>query len=168
MWPLPLYRQAEKVIDLLCQHRLTVATAESCTGGLITGLLTSIPGASEVVEGGVCTYSNQQKIHILGVEKTILEQHGAVSKEVAMAMAQGARRLTNVSIAISCTGIAGPGGGSKEKPVGLVYIGIATSDKTAAAHRHLFSGNREKVRLQTIEQALMHIMPLIQKPVHAP
>ncbi|MGN1112000.1 MAG: CinA family protein [Acutalibacteraceae bacterium] len=116
---------SRELVELLARKHRTIATAESCTGGLISKLITDISGASEVFHCGVCSYSNDIKERVLGVQHEILEQHGAVSPETAMQMAMGVRAVSGADIGLSTTGIAGPGGGSDQKPVGLVYIGYA-------------------------------------------
>lgn len=115
----------EEIITLLKNKNLKLAIAESCTGGLIASLITEISGASEVFECGFVTYSNYSKTNLLGVEEQLITQHGAVSDEVAIAMAKGAIQKTGADIAVSVTGIAGPNGGTQQKPVGLVYIAVA-------------------------------------------
>ncbi len=131
----------EAVARILAGHRRTLATAESCTGGLIAHKLTNIPGSSLFFERGVVCYSNRSKVELLGVPKSCLQAHGAVSSETAMAMAEGVRRLAGTDYGLSTTGIAGPSGGSAEKPVGLVFIGYADAEGTAF-ERHVFSGER--------------------------
>ena len=136
---------------------LKIATAESCTGGLIAATLTAIAGSSDVYERGWVTYSNEAKREQLGVALSLLEAHGAVSGEVAEAMAKGALHRAKADVAISVTGIAGPGGGSVEKPVGLVYIGMARKDGWSQVERCLFEGDRDAVRAQTVTRALTHL-----------
>lgn len=139
--------------ELLTYRRITMATAESCTGGLIGGKLTSISGSSAYYVGGFNTYSNDLKVKLLGVSEKTLDTHGAVSAETAREMAQGARIRTGADIAISVTGIAGPGGGSAEKPVGLVYAGLATPEGCEAVKFNFF-GDREAIRALTVNGAL--------------
>lgn len=134
-------------------RRLTLATAESCTGGLIAAALTAIPGSSAVVTRGYVTYSNEAKAEMLGVPNVLFGTVGAVSEEVARAMAEGALRISGASIALSCTGIAGPGGATPAKPVGLVYIGCATRAGPAIVSRHVFPGDRAAVRAATVAEA---------------
>lgn len=133
---------------------LTLATAESCTGGLIAAALTAIPGSSAVVTRGYVTYSNEAKAEELGVPEAVLDSVGAVSEETARAMAEGARRRAGVDLAVSCTGIAGPGGATPSKPVGLVYIGAAAKDGATRVQRHVFPGDRAAVRAATVAEAL--------------
>ena len=130
-----------------------LATAESCTGGLVTAALTAIPGASDVVESGFVTYSNEAKMALLGVPEATLTAAGAVSAEATRAMAAGAVSRAGVDLAVSITGVAGPGGGSAEKPVGLVYIGIATKE-SCRSERHVFPGDRDDVRHAAMIRAL--------------
>lgn len=154
MFPEDLLNKARCVLDSCRSAGLRVATAESCTGGLIAGCLTEIGGSSDVVERGFVTYSNEAKTDLLGVPEAILKEHGAVSPEVARAMAEGAVARSRADVAVAVTGIAGPGGGSEAKPVGLVYIGLARRGGATACERHVFSGDRDAVRRATIERAL--------------
>lgn len=148
-----LLAQAEAVLTACRAQSLTLTTAESCTGGLIAGLITSIPGASDVFTHGFVTYANEAKSGMIGVPAALIASHGAVSAQVARAMAEGAREVAGSSIAVSVTGIAGPGGGSAEKPVGLVHIACAGPKGTEHA-RHIFSGDRDNIRLQAVAAAL--------------
>lgn len=141
------------VVSLLKEKGKTLATAESCTGGLIGRMITSVPGASDVYGFGFVTYANEAKEKLLGVRHETLEAYGAVSSETAAEMAKGARKVSGADIAVSVTGIAGPGGGTAEKPVGLVYIGVSTENETKT-YKFNLSGNREKVRLRTCMNAL--------------
>ena len=136
---------------------LKIATAESCTGGLIAGTLTAIAGSSDVYERGWVTYSNESKREQLGVSLSLLEDHGAVSGEVAEAMAKGALHRSKADVTVSVTGVAGPGGGSVEKPVGLVFIGLARKDGWSQVERCQFDGDRDSVRAQTVTRALTHL-----------
>lgn len=145
---------AEQVLDLCRSKKLLLATAESCTGGMIAAALTDIAGSSDVVERGFVTYSNRAKTELLGVAADLIAQHGAVSAEVAAAMVEGALAHAPVDLAVAVTGIAGPGGGSAEKPVGLVYLGIATRGGTARIERQVFRGDRAAVRCATVTRAL--------------
>lgn len=137
----------EVVFHLLSKKNMKIGFCESCTGGLICSTLTKIPGASRVFERGIVTYSNQSKIDELNVKKSTLLKYGAVSKETAMEMAKGLLEKGNIDIAISVTGIAGPTGGSKEKPVGLVYIGVSYKDY-CYANKFIFRGDRESIQLR--------------------
>jgi nicotinamide-nucleotide amidase len=145
---------AERLLTALRSRGWHIATAESCTGGLIAGLLTEIPGSSDVVDRGFVTYSNAAKVQLLGVPQATIAAHGAVSRETALAMAQGARNRAGVEVSIAVTGVAGPGGGSAGKPVGLVYIAVATPQETR--HRECRFGDigRSGVRIATVASAL--------------
>jgi nicotinamide-nucleotide amidase len=145
---------AETLLATARANGLKITTAESCTGGLIAGLLTEIPGSSDVVERGFVTYSNDAKEEMIGVSHDLLVAHGAVSQQVARAMAEGALNHSKADIAVAVTGIAGPGGGSTEKPVGLVHIAAARGD--SVIHRECRFGDigRTEVRIATIEVAL--------------
>lgn len=146
---------ARLLVDLRARD-LKIATAESCTGGLIAGLLTEIPGSSDVVDCGFITYSNAAKQRLIGVPTQFLERHGAVSAEVAMAMAEGAlRHAPQAAITVAVTGVAGPGGGSDAKPVGLVHFGCALRGQ-AVVHREYRFGDigRTGIRLATVGAAL--------------
>ena len=146
-------KTAEHLVAMLKATGMTCATAESCTGGGIGSAITGVPGSSEVYLGGVVSYSNQVKHEVLGVSSASLETFGAVSPQVAEEMALGARRLTRADIAVSVTGIAGPGGGNAEKPVGLVWFGLATADGVRS-EKKLFMGDRASVRAQAVTHAL--------------
>ena len=146
--------RAAELLEICRAKGLTVATAESCTGGLISALLTSIAGSSDVFERGFATYSNEAKAECLGVPMELIDAHGAVSEEVAAAMAEGALSRSNAGLSISVTGVAGPGGGTEDKPVGLVYIGTALKRAAPIAQKHLFSGDRDKVRARSVDAAL--------------
>jgi nicotinamide-nucleotide amidase len=153
--PAEIGKLAHEVIAALIANHLTIATAESCTGGLIAGALTSVSGSSEAVYGGFVTYANEAKIAMVGVPFALLREFGAVSKEVAMAMAEGAMNAAGTHIGVAITGIAGPGGGSAEKPVGLVHFAVATAEET----RHLkkaFDPNwsRDQIRQASVVEAL--------------
>jgi nicotinamide-nucleotide amidase len=147
-----------RAADLIARYReagLMAATAESCTGGLIAGLLTEIPGSSDMLERGFVVYSNAAKQELLGVPAETLVNHGAVSEETAVAMAEGALRASRAEVAVSVTGIAGPGGGSAEKPVGLVHFACARRGKATVARRERFGDvGRGEVRLASVEVAL--------------
>ena len=156
MFPSELLKLAEDVLARARAQGLHIATAESCTGGLIGAALTEIAGSSDVFERGFIVYSNRAKTGLLGVPEQIIKEHGAVSEAVARGMAEGALRHSKADIAIAATGIAGPGGGTPEKPVGLVYLGIALKAKhDSYALKNNFTGDRTEVRLQTVETALM-------------
>ena len=142
---------------LQCLKGKTLATAESCTGGMIGAALTAVPGSSAVYKGGIISYTNQVKNKLLGVPLDILENHGAVSVEVAGAMASGARRTLDADVAVSITGLAGPGGDEYGNPVGTVYIGYADADNCTTKH-FLFSGDRAQIRRQAMEAALQIVL----------
>lgn len=137
-----------------------IATAESCTGGLIVGCLTAVPGSSAVVDRGFVTYTNEAKTDLLGVSKPLLDKVGAVSEAVACAMAEGGLANSNADLCVSVTGIAGPGGGSDSKPVGLIHMSVALKSGTQHA-RHIFSGDRDAVRQQTLTEALKMMLSLL-------
>jgi PncC family amidohydrolase len=147
---------ARRIVDELGERNLTLAVAESCTGGQLSAALTAVPGASRVFLGGVVAYSNEAKIELLGVDWRILEEHGAVSEETAAEMARTARERFGSDIAIATTGVAGPGGGSELKPVGLVYLAWAGAD-SVRVERKLFTGDRASVQRQAVEQALSRL-----------
>ncbi len=145
---------AERTLVTLRTAGLTVATAESCTGGLVAASLTHHAGSSDVVLGGFVTYSNAMKQQLLGVEMALFDQVGAVSEAVALAMAEGALQRSGAGCAVSITGIAGPGGGSPDKPVGLVWLACVGAGKAPRVVRHVFAGTREEVRSQAAGVAL--------------
>jgi nicotinamide-nucleotide amidase len=145
---------AERVLDLCRARSLKVTTAESCTGGLVAGALTDIAGSSDVVDSGFVTYSNQAKESMVGVPATILAAHGAVSRETAEAMAQGALGRTGVDLSVAITGLAGPGGGSAEKPVGLVHFAAARAGKVLHREKRFGDLGRSEVRRRSVLVAL--------------
>jgi nicotinamide-nucleotide amidase len=151
-----------KVSDELKKHQVTVATAESCTGGLLAHTLTNISGSSEYFNQGVISYSNKAKMELLGVPEGLIKRHGAVSEEVAAAMAQAIQQSASVDYGLSTTGIAGPTGGTKEKPVGLVYIAIATKD-SVVVKRFLFSGDRLSNKESSCTAALELLLELLSQ-----
>jgi nicotinamide-nucleotide amidase len=144
---------ARDLLAALEGRGMTLSTAESCTGGLIAAALTAIPGSSAVVTRGYVTYSNEAKAEMLGVPAGVIAAVGAVSEEVARAMAEGALRASGADLALSCTGIAGPGGATPTKPVGLVFIGCAVRGAPARVARHVFPGDRAAVRGATVAEA---------------
>lgn len=154
MLPEETLDQARGLLALMDAKGITLATAESCTGGLIAAALTAIAGSSSVVMAGFVTYANDAKQKMVGVRQDSLAQHGAVSEEVAREMAEGARERAGVSLALSCTGIAGPGGATPGKPVGLVFIGCAREGAATRVERHIFAGDRAAVRAATVAAAL--------------
>ena len=148
---------AIEVVKILSEKHLTLSTAESCTGGMIGASLTSVSGASEVYGYGFITYANEAKEKILGVQKKTLEAYGAVSEQTAREMALGAYKVSGSDIAVSVTGIAGPNGGTKEKPVGLVYTAVA-SKNGVEVKKLLLNGTRDEVRRKTCESVFADII----------
>jgi len=147
-------QKLEEVIGRqLAKRRMTLSVAESCTGGLIAGRITDIPGSSKYFDRGIVTYSDRSKINELGIDKTLIKRYGAVSRHVAIAMAKGILKKSGSDIAIGVTGIAGPGGGTKSKPVGLVYIALVRNGKAQCIERH-FTGSRTEIKHQTSTTAL--------------
>lgn len=144
---------ATDLVHHFARNNLTLATAESCTGGLVAGAITAVPGASHIFTHGFVTYANTAKIQMLNVPAAMLATHGAVSEPVACAMAEGARVHAGVDYAVSTTGIAGPDGGTTDKPVGTVWFGLAGPKGTQAYHK-LFQGDRETIRTQAVAFAL--------------
>jgi PncC family amidohydrolase len=144
---------AEKLVALLNAKSLTCATAESCTGGGVSSAITAVAGSSSVYLGGVVSYANSVKENVLGVPSSVLEEFGAVSSQTAAAMAEGARKLVGADFAVSVTGIAGPSGGSEEKPVGLVWFALS-SKSGVRTEKAIFSGDRDTVRHQAVMHAL--------------
>ena len=154
---------AAEVLDAFRRRGWRLATAESCTGGMIAAALTAIPGSSGVVECGYVTYSNAAKTRMLGVDASLIVAHGAVSGPVAGAMAVGARDRSGVEAAVSVTGIAGPGGGSADKPVGLVWFGLAVGARQVHTVHQIFSGDRDAVRAATVQHALLLLLTAAQR-----
>ena len=146
--------RATAVLADLRAAGLTVATSESCTGGLIAAALTEIAGSSDVVDRGFVTYSNEAKTEMLGVPAALIAEHGAVSEAVARAMAEGALARSRVGVTVSVTGVAGPGGGTAEKPVGTVWFGCARRGRDTVGERKVFPGDRSAVRAATVMHAL--------------
>lgn len=154
-WPEDIEQKARALIATFSERGLMVATAESCTGGLIVGALTEVSGSSSVVDRGFVTYTNDAKIQMLGVDPATLAAHGAVSRQTAVEMARGALSHSQADIAVAVTGIAGPSGGTDEKPVGLVHL-AAASRGGSVLHREMRYGDigRDAVRLATVRTAL--------------
>lgn len=152
----------EKIVEELKKRHYTITTAESCTGGLLAGRILNVSGASEVYNEGHITYSNEAKERLLGVKQETLESHGAVSRETAAEMALGAADMARANVGLSTTGIAGPGGGTAEKPVGLVYIGCAIDGQVVVKECHL-KGSREEVRNGTVEECLQLLWNSLSK-----
>jgi nicotinamide-nucleotide amidase len=149
---------AEAVLAACRVRNWRLATAESCTGGLVAAVLTAIAGSSDVVERGFVTHSNEAKMELLGVSADTIAAHGAVSAQTAAAMARGTIARAPVDLAVSITGIAGPGGGTPQKPVGLVYLGVARKDGGARVERRIFPGDRAEIR----NAALMLALEMLQ------
>ena len=149
-----LRHEAEQLLSLFRGAGLMIATAESCTGGLISAALTAIPGSSDAVERGFVTYSNAAKTEMLGVSADLIESHGAVSEAVARAMAEGALQYSHADVAVSVTGVAGPGGGTPQKPVGRVHLGAARrGHETLHVLLDLGDASRDRVRAESVQQA---------------
>jgi nicotinamide-nucleotide amidase len=149
-----VFADVAALLDACRERGLRIATAESCTGGLIAAALTSVAGSSDVVDRGFVTYSNEAKTDLLGVPADLIATEGAVSELVARRMAEGALARSLADLAVSTTGIAGPGGGSAEKPVGLVWFGVARRGAGTLTQRHIFPGSREDVRRASVVEAL--------------
>ena len=163
MFSLEIVTLARLLIDEARERSLRIVTAESCTGGLVAGAICSISGSSDVFERGFVTYSNQAKEDLLGVSGAMIRQHGAVSEAVARAMAEGAIRNSAAQLALAITGVAGPGGGSEEKPVGLVHIAAARAGEPTL-HREFRFGDigRGNVRRKSVEAAMEMLEQLVQ------
>ncbi|WP_075596273.1 CinA family protein [Novacetimonas hansenii] len=162
--PTPMMQGALLLLEELARQGRRIVTAESCTGGLLAGSLTQPAGASEFVAGGFVTYSNAMKMRLLDVPSILLDLRGAVSSEVAAAMADGAVAVApDADVAISVTGIAGPGGGSTEKPVGLVWFAVAIKQRQTRTVSVVFSGNRDSIR----QQAVIYAQTLVLDALHA-
>ena len=153
--------RAESLLAACRTAGLTLATAESCTGGLIAATLTAIAGSSDVVDRGFVTYSNAAKTELLGVPPALITANGAVSEPVARAMAEGALARSPADITVAVTGVAGPGGGSVEKPVGLVWFGCARKGRPTVTESHIFPGNRTDIRRATVARALQLVAAAI-------
>lgn len=155
----------EKLAALLLREQMTITTAESCTGGLLAGTLINVSGISAVYEEGYITYANKSKQKLLGVQAGTLEKYGAVSSQTAREMAEGAAKEAEADVAIAVTGIAGPDGGTAEKPVGLVYISCYVKGVTEILECH-FSGDRSQIRRQSVEKALELALECVDKVVN--
>jgi len=153
--------EAADLLAVMQARGVTIATAESCTGGLISAALTAIPGSSATLLCGYVTYSNAAKAGMLDVPSATIAAQGAVSEEVARAMAEGALARSGAGIAVACTGVAGPGGGSADKPVGLVHMAAARTDGTVLHRRMVFPGDRTAVRAATVREAFSLIRALL-------
>jgi nicotinamide-nucleotide amidase len=162
MFASPLLRLAEIVLAEARAQNLRIATAESCTGGLIAALLTEIPGSSAVLDRGFVVYSNRAKSDLLGVPGDLIADQGAVSEAVARAMAEGAVENSHAHLAVAVTGVAGPGGGTKLKPIGLVHIAAARENRSILHEAHRFGDiGRGEVRLRSVEAALILLQRLL-------
>lgn len=148
---------AKKLAALLTQKAQTLAVAESCTGGLLGGAITTIAGSSTYFKGGVISYGNDVKRRVLGVPRQVLDKSGAVSAQAVKSMARGVKEVCDADCAIAISGIAGPGGGSAKKPVGLVFVGICVG-KDVRSYRYVFRGNRQEIRRQAVRAALQKMI----------
>ncbi len=155
--------KAENILTLCRQKKIRLVTAESCTGGLIAACLTAIPGSSEILEAGFVTYANSAKETMLGIAPSLIRTKGAVSEEVALAMARGALGASSADLAIAVTGIAGPDGGSAEKPVGLVHIAIATASGNIFHDARITPGTRGEIREKTVLRAFKLIADILPR-----
>ena len=154
MFDLDVRSLAAELLNMSLERGFTVATVESCTGGLVCGALTAIAGSSSMVQGGLVTYANEAKTALAGVPVALLERHGAVSEPVARAMAEGGRERLDTTFAVSITGVAGPGGGSVEKPVGLVHFACAGPSGTRHRERRFGELSRDEIRRLSVLEAL--------------
>ncbi len=153
---------AKKLGEMLSKKNLSLSVCESCTGGMLGSIITTVPGSSNYFKGGIIAYSNEIKNKIIGVKKRTLKNFGAVSKQTASEMAMGIKRIMGTDAGIAITGIAGPGGGTKNKPVGLVYIGVILSKKIKV-EKNIFSGNRQQIREKACEQALRLLIQMLEE-----
>lgn len=158
MFPEEIDTLARRVVARATERGLMIATAESCTGGLVAGALTAVAGSSAAVDQGFVTYSNAAKMRMLGVAQATLDAHGAVSRQTALEMANGAVAQSDAQVSVSITGVAGPGGGSPDKPVGLVHFAAAGPDGTVHVQRRFGDIGREAVRLASVRQALQMLL----------
>lgn len=154
MFPEDIIELTKTLITNCRKQKIKIATAESCTGGLIAACLTSLSGSSDVFERGFNTYSNNSKVEMLNVPMDMIIEYGAVSEPVSIAMSKGALENAPVQLTVSVTGIAGPSGGSIEKPVGTVYIASVRAEKPTVKERYIFQGNRDEIRIATIREAI--------------
>jgi len=153
---------SQKIVKLLSKKKLKISFAESCTGGLLSSSITSISGSSKVFTIGLVTYSNQAKINILKVPKKIIMKHGAVSYDTCLSMVKNLNKITKTNISLSITGIAGPKGGTKEKPVGLVYIGIKKGDKILVQKNYFKTNTRSLIQRAAVNKALRLILRFVK------
>jgi len=163
MIPDDISKNAEHLLETCRRAGLKLATVESCTGGLVAAALTAIAGSSDVVDRGFVTYTNQAKTDLAGVPAGLFDTVGAVSEDVARAMAEGGVKNSHANIAVGITGVAGPGGGSDEKPVGLVHIAACRDNGEALHERNVFPGDRQDVRLASVRKALAMMQSLAEK-----
>lgn len=152
----------EEIVGLMREKQLTLAVAESCTGGMLSSRIIDVAGVSEVYKAGFVTYANEAKMNLIGVKEETLAQYGAVSEQTAKEMVEGALKAGKADVALATTGIAGPGGGTKEKPVGLVYIACGSTENIAV-ERCLFDGTRSEIRQASVEHALGMLYKEIMK-----
>ena len=153
---------SKKIVNRLIKKKLTISTAESCTGGLLSSFITSINGSSKVFDLGLITYSNQSKINILKIPKKIIKRYGAVSKQVCLSMVKNVYKLTKSNISLSITGIAGPRGGTKNKPVGLVYVGIKKDDKIKVKEYLFKNKGRYYIQKAAVNKSLQLIVAALK------
>jgi nicotinamide-nucleotide amidase len=168
MLPSDIQELAEAVLQAARARGLKIATAESCTGGLVAGALTAIAGSSDVVDRGFVTYSNEAKAEMLGVDPRLIAAYGAVSPETAEAMAKGALANARADLAVAVTGIAGPGGGSAQKPVGLVYFGTASASGSSVVEARFGDIGRDAIRADSVRRALRLLLPLTRPAAPSP
>jgi nicotinamide-nucleotide amidase len=153
----------EKAIGAILRERgWTLSVAESCTGGLVSDLITNVPGSSDYFEGGIVSYSNLAKIELLGVPSNAIKRHGAVSPQVAISMAKGVRKAFHTTFGVSTTGVAGPGGGTRKKPVGLVFIAVSNGEKTLVKKETL-QGSRREIKKESARLSLKYLYAFIRK-----
>ncbi len=165
LFPVPCEEAAQALLEACWRRKLRLVAAESCTGGLIAGCLTEFAGSSAVVERGYVVYGNAAKVEMLGVRESTLAAHGAVSEEVAREMAVGALARSGCDLAVAVTGVAGPGGGTAAKPVGLVHLAAACREGGMVLHRRaVFGGDRTAVRLATVAAALVLARGVLPEP----
>ncbi len=151
----------KQIIDILTERNQTIVTAESCTGGMIAAALTDVPGASAALYGGYITYANAAKSKMIHVQSRLIRDYGAVSNQVARAMADGARNTANVDFAVAVTGIAGPDGGTEKKPVGLVYVAVSSNLATVVIEHRFGDLGREGIRKATVDAALDLVLQVL-------
>jgi nicotinamide-nucleotide amidase len=163
MFPSHLTSKAHALSALLKEMNLKITAAESCTGGLIAAILTDLPGASEIFDRGFVTYSNQSKIDLLTVPTFFIEDYGSVSRQTAIAMAEGALLISRANISVAVTGVAGPDGGTENKPVGTVFISVQRQGKATKCEKFQFDGSRHAIRLKTVEAAMAMCIDVLEK-----